>query len=249
VLQLILEIKGKGVRGRRNPGCMNRQLVLRTERIAGIVSTAELVALGWRQDQIRASTRRGELLALERGIYADGPRGRKVRSLSGGEELLALAAAMTRAGPGAVVSHQSAAYLHKIALLGRKNATAVHLTYPPGRGWNGRGNLRLHSASLPAEHVTDVLGLRVTTAARTVVDLARTLPFRAGLVAADSALHQRLATKDELLSVLGSCTRWRGISVAADVVAFADGRSESPLESIARVVSGMAACHRRSCRP
>jgi hypothetical protein len=76
----------------------------------------------------------------------------------------------------------------------------------------------------------------VTTAARTVVDLARTLPFRAGLVAADSALHQRLATKDELLSVLGSCTRWRGISVAADVVAFADGRSESPLESIARVV-------------
>jgi hypothetical protein len=78
--------------------------------------------------------------------------------------------------------------------------------------------------------------MQMTTAARTVVDLARTLPFRAGVIAADSALHQRLATKDELLSVLGLCSQWRGASVAADVIAFADARSESPLESIARVV-------------
>jgi hypothetical protein len=217
-------------------GLMNLRSVPRTGRIAGIVTTAELIAAGWRQDQIRARTQRGDLLPLGRGVYADGPEGRKIRSLAGGDELLALAAATTRAGPGAVVSHQSAAYLHKIALLGRKDPAAVHLTYPPGRGWNGRGGLRLHSASLPAGHVTEVLGLPLTTAARTVVDLARTLPFRAGVVAADSALHQRLATKDELLSVLGTCSRWRGTSVAAGVIAFADSRSESPLESIARVV-------------
>jgi very-short-patch-repair endonuclease len=65
--------------------------------------------------------------------------------------------------------------------------------------------------------------------------LSRTLPFRAGVVAADSALHQRLATTDELLSVLDVCSRWQGTAVAADVIAFADGRSESPFESIARV--------------
>lgn len=175
-------------------------------------------------------------MPLGRGVYAAGPEGRRIRSLAGGEELLALASATTRAGPGAVVSHQSAAYLHKIALLGRNDPAVVHLTYPPGRGWNGRGSLRLHSAALPAHHVTGMLGLRVTTAARTVVDLARTLPFRAGLVAADSALHQRLATSEELLAVLDICTRWRGTSVAAEVIAFADARSESPLESIARVV-------------
>jgi len=175
-------------------------------------------------------------MPLSRGVYANGPEGRKIRGLAGGDELLAVAAATTRAGPGAVVSHQSAAYLHKIALLGPRNPRTVHLTYPAGRGWNGHGSLRLHSATLPTQHVTDFLGLRLTTAARTVVDLARTLPFRAGVVAADSALHQRLATKDELLSVLGTCSRWQGTSVAADVIAFADGRSESPLESIARVV-------------
>jgi hypothetical protein len=96
--------------------------------------------------------------------------------------------------------------------------------------------IRLHAAELPAEHVTDILGLPVTTAARTAIDLARALPFRAGVVAADSALHRRLATKDELQSVLATCSRWRGAATAAGVIGFADGRSESPLESIARVV-------------
>jgi hypothetical protein len=78
--------------------------------------------------------------------------------------------------------------------------------------------------------------MQVTTAARTVVDLGRTLPFRAGVVATDSALHLRQATVEELQSVLAVCCRWRGAAKAADVLGFADWRSESPLESIVRVV-------------
>jgi len=174
-------------------------------------------------------------MALRRGVYANGARGRKLLTFADGEQLLAIAGASALAVRGAVVSHQSAAYLHKIALVGRP-AGAVHLTRPPGAGWRGPTGIRLHCAAMPAEHVTSHLGMPLTTAARTVVDLARTMPFRAGVVAADSALHQRLATKEELLSVLDFCTQWRGTSVAADVIAFADGRSESPLESIARAV-------------
>ena len=151
-----------------------------------------------------------------------------------GEQLLALAGASALGGPDAVVSHQSAAYLQKIALIGRPDG-AIHLTRPPGAGWRGATGIRLHSAAMPPPHVTSYLGMPLTTAARTVVDLSRTLPFRAGVVAADSALHQRLASIDELLSVLDFCTQWRGTSVAADVIAFADGKSESPLESIARI--------------
>jgi len=83
---------------------------------------------------------------------------------------------------------------------------------------------------------SEVVGLPVTTAARTVVDLARTLEFRVGVVAADSALHQRLVTKADLLAEIADCPRWRGIRRAAEVVEFADGLAESPLESIARVV-------------
>ncbi len=76
----------------------------------------------------------------------------------------------------------------------------------------------------------------MTTAARTVVDLARELDFRAGVVAADSALHRKLTAKEELRAVLATCSQWRGIQRAREVVEFADPRAESPLESIARVV-------------
>lgn len=217
-------------------GRMTPLPVPRTGRIAGIVTTAELVVSGWRPHQIRASHLRGELLAVRRGVYADGVRARTLLTLAGGEKLLAIgaAAALAGAGSGAAVSHQSAAHLHKISLLGRADP-AVHLTRPPGADWHPPAGIRLHSAALLPEHVTSYLGVQLTTAARTVIDLARALPFRAGVVAADSALHLRLATRDELLSVLEVCARWRGASVAADVIAFADGRSESPLESIARI--------------
>jgi predicted transcriptional regulator of viral defense system len=216
-------------------GPMTTRRAVRSARIAGIVTTAELVAAGWQVDQIRASTRRGDLMAIRRGVYADGDHARKLLTFRDGEQLLAVGAAAARHGDRAVVSHQSAAYLHKIGLVGRQDS-AVHLTRPPGAGWRGAAGVRQHCAALPAEHVTRHLGLSVTTAARTVVDLARALPFRAGVVAADSALHQRLASRDDLRFVLAVCSRWRGSAVAAEVIAFADARSESPLESIARVV-------------
>jgi hypothetical protein len=186
-------------------GRMPPRSMPRNRRVAGIVTTAELIAAGWRDDQIGAGVKRGDLMAIRRGVYADGARGRKLLTFRDGEQLLAAAGASALAGLGAVVSHQSAAYLHKIALLGRPDP-AVHLTRPPGAGWRGATGIRLHSAALPSQHVTTHLEMSLTTAARTVVDLARTLPFRAGVVAADSALHQRLATKDDLLAVLDSCT-------------------------------------------
>jgi len=95
--------------------------------------------------------------------------------------------------------------------------------------------VRLTEAGLPGSQVTVRYGLRVTTPARTVVDLARVLPFRAGVVTADNALAQRLVTKDELRHVVATCRQWPGVTRAAEVVEFANGLSESALESIARV--------------
>ncbi len=75
----------------------------------------------------------------------------------------------------------------------------------------------------------------VTTAARTVIDLARTLTFAEGVVAADSALRRNLTSKTDLRSVLASYCGRRGVVQASRVVEFADGNAESALESIARV--------------
>lgn len=78
-------------------------------------------------------------------------------------------------------------------------------------------------------------GIKVTTAARTVVDLARTSSFKEGVVVADSALRKKKTTLSELNAVIGGCPRWPGLAQARQVVAFSDGRSESALESISRI--------------
>lgn len=212
---------------------MSTPIMPRTGRIAGIVTTAELTAAGFSDDRIKTLTRHGDLLRVDRGVYADGEHARDLLARAGGQQLLHLAAAAALTEPHAVVSHESAAYLHSIDLLGQQDAAV--LTCPRQRGWHGRAGVRLHTATLPAEQVTTVVGLPVTTPARTVTDLARTLSFRAGLVTADSALHLKLVTKAELTTVLETCCRWPGIRQAAAVIDFADGRAESPLESIARL--------------
>ncbi|MGD0698617.1 MAG: DUF559 domain-containing protein [Trebonia sp.] len=58
----------------------------------------------------------------------------------------------------------------------------------------------------------------------------------AGVVTADSALHQRWTSKTELRRVLASCDGWPGIGNARTVVDFASSSAESVLESCARVV-------------
>jgi hypothetical protein len=204
-------------------------------RVADIMTTAELLAAGWSADQIRIRARRGDLLWLGRGVYAGTVRARELLNMAGGDQLLRIAAAAAVTGPDAVVSHQSAAALQRIDLLG-PTYPQVALTCPPQRGWHTRPGIRLHAATLPAEHVTAEVGMLLTTPARTVIDLARTLDFRGGVVAADSALHRKLTSREELRAVLAACPLRSGVSRAAEVVEFADGLAESPLESVSRVV-------------
>lgn len=209
-------------------------------RLAGIKTAAELRAKGNSAAQIASLTQQGTLVQIRRGVYARGDMAEQVLSSPNGERLLAAAAELLSVGPGAVASHESAAWIHGVELLGAPGghpaASQVTLTRPPGHNRSGRAGVRVHSAQLPAHHVTVEYGMPVTTVARTIVDLARSLEFRAGVVAADSALRQRLVTKADLEKVLTECTRWSGIKTAADVVAFANGLAESVLESLARVV-------------
>ena len=78
-------------------------------------------------------------------------------------------------------------------------------------------------------------GWPTTDLARTVVDLARSLPFEQGVAAADRALALG-ATVLELEAALARAGRLRGAGAARRVVAFADGRSESVGESLSRVL-------------
>jgi len=94
----------------------------------------------------------------------------------------------------------------------------------------------LYAAELPPEHVTKQFKIPVTTVARMVIDLARMSSFMAAVVSADSALHRSKTTKKELGSVLSACGKWPGLIQARRVMSFSDERSESVLESCARVI-------------
>lgn len=221
---------------------MTRRVMPDLSSYGGVVTRGELVGGGISDPRIRALIRQRALEPLARGIYANatrppsGPDGQgQDRRL---DQLRMAVAAQTRLGPAAVVSHQSAAMIHGLDLLGREPPDIVTVTMPPGgtRSRSSRAGKIVHAAALPGRHVTLQHGVRVTSVARTVVDLARALPVRDGVVTADSALHAGQASKRELERVLADCRRWPGLARARQVVAFSDARPESVLESVSRVV-------------
>jgi hypothetical protein len=206
-------------------------------RLAGISTTAELVGSGVTPDRIRQLVGAGQLKRLGRGVYARADLASSVASDRDGDRLLRLAAVLAIVGPRAVASHQDAAILHGLALLDRPKADEFTVTCPRGVTGHrtGRAGLRVHMAWLPDGHLVVRNKVPATSVARTVIDLARTTPFRSGVAAADCALHGGTTSKAELRSVIATCARWPGIDRARRVVDFSDSRSESPFESISRV--------------
>lgn len=189
--------------------------------------------------QLRNFVKAGDLVRLRRGVYATASfagQAEKNDALRHFVQVCAAMHAQYKSRAVSVASHQSAAILHGISLLEAPEKDTVWLTRPPGqyRGDLLRG-VRLHSAALPEDHVTTVLGTRVTAPARTVLDLARSLPYIEGVVAADSALQAGLTTKDELRRMLPFFSGWPGADKGRRVVEFSDRLAESPLESAARV--------------
>ncbi|MEV8212760.1 hypothetical protein [Leifsonia sp. NPDC077715] len=124
-----------------------------------------------------------------------------------------------------VFSRRSAALIHGLPLLGRMPTAIDHLA---------RGD---------TEHeVVENRGLLVTSVARTVAELAGRASLMDGVVAADAALtrgafgeREPLAQRPDLLSAAERIRDPEQRRRARDALAFADGRAESPLESVSRV--------------
>ncbi len=91
---------------------------------------------------------------------------------------------------------------------------------------------------LPHAHVAEVEGLRATSPARTVVDLAMTLPFAEAVVPADWALRSGIG-RERLEQVLQEARPTYRRRRAEAVLRFADGRAESPGESLSRAFMRM----------
>jgi hypothetical protein len=191
-----------------------------------------LLGAGVTDDELRRLRRRGELTPLAAGAYvaATDPRLRRPED----RHALLVAAALPRVAADAVVSHVSAAVLHRLPVWGVP-LERVHTTRPRRSGGLRTGRLHVHTAPLPAEDVVDVDGVAVTSVDRTLLDLARTAAFEQAVVVADAALRRHLATREGLRAALERTTRWPGAPRARRVVGFADPGADGVGESRSRV--------------
>jgi hypothetical protein len=184
-------------------------------------------ACGWTDPALARAVRAKRLHRVRRGWFAASEQS------PGDSRVTALAA--SRACTGSVISHASAAAWHGLPLLRPPDRPAV--TVPPRRTGDLAG-AHLHRATLDAVDLVEVDGVLVTSVARTLIDLARAGATAAAVVPIDAALQRRMTTLAELDDVLQRCWNWPGIRRAVRAVSLADGRAESVLESISRLVLG-----------
>ena len=191
--------------------------------------TRELLADGYSYDELARRTRSGEIQHVRRGVYDCA----EATVLDAAFEHVRLARATVRiAAPTAVVSHLSAAVLHGLPVL-TTSLARVQLTRADISGGKNRGGIHLYATPLASDEVAVVDGIRVTSLARTIVDVARTLPFEQAVLTGDAAVRRGLATA-ALEACLERSVRRPGMASARRVVRFLDPLSESPGESLSR---------------
>ena len=158
----------------------------------GVITASQLAAAGMSRNMVSRRLVDGRLRRLHRGVYAWGHDHLR------GEGLLL--AAVLACGRGAVLSHRSAA--DRWGLLPSAQAL-IDVTVEASGGRSRREGIDLHVVGrLDAREVTTHDGLPITTAARTVVDIAATCPPRQAERALEQAYVQRLLAPGSLEDAL-----------------------------------------------
>jgi very-short-patch-repair endonuclease len=200
---------------RAQSAAINAQLAQLAARQHGVLSRLQLLEAGVAAGAIKYRVSTGRLYPLHRGVYAVG-----YRSAS---PLTRAMAGVLVCGPGAALSHRSAAALWDIGL---SWPGVVEVTAHADRYHRG---VTVHrSSALAPPHVTTHLGIPVTTVARTLVDLADVLDDRALARALNEAQITRRVRLDELAALL---PHLRGRRAATRLRPFVE-RSAAPTRSV-----------------
>ncbi len=184
-----------------------------TARQHGVVTYRQLVEAGLSPSAIDRRVRSGRLGVLHRGVYLALPFPLpRTRAM----------AAVLASGPGAVLSHLSAAALWGLRPSPGKEDAEPSDVLVPGSG-RRRPGIRVHRvARLPARERTVLDGVPITTPARTLVDVAALLGARELEAAVARAERDGLVTREELAALVDRGRRRAG-SVALRAVLDAQG--------------------------
>lgn len=146
----------------------------------GLFSVSQARSVGASHPQLQRALSSGTLRRVRRGVYAI-----KGTAPSRWEEMIAAALV---AGPGAVVSHQSAAAVHRFEYA---SPGPVELTLAAKQYARPAGTIVHRSANLTPDDVVMKRGILVTSACRTLVDLAARLGPELTEKTVDEGLIQR----------------------------------------------------------
>jgi hypothetical protein len=158
------------------------------ERQWGVVTRAQLEDSGLGRAAISRWTQAQRLHRVHPAVYAVGHRGLSIEGR--------LAAALFYAGPGAALSHLTAAWWWQLL---PRLPTVIHVS--ASRRLRSRGGVRLH---LPRRvERTWHRRMAVTPVARTLLDITALVPFDQLRRAVAEAEYRRLIDLDSLPAVLG----------------------------------------------
>ena len=157
----------------------------------GLFSVAQASEIGVNNDQLLRAESSGALRRVRRGVYAMAGI-----APSPWEQIVAGALA---AGPEAVVSHASAAAVHRFeyGALGK-----VELTLPRQGRFRPPGVTVHRSTDLAAEDIVERNGVLITSAPRTLVDIAGRLGLAITEKLVDEGLIERRWTVEQLQDCL-----------------------------------------------
>jgi predicted transcriptional regulator of viral defense system len=187
---------------------VNRRIALLAQSQHGVVSLGQLRSLGVGHRAVEGRLRSGRLHQVHRGVYAVG---HPLLSSEG-----RWTAAVLACGPGAVLSHRTAAAHWGL----RPAATAtVEMTVPTTNGRRRRRGIVIHrSRSLGPSEVTIHQGIPVTTPARALLDTAELVPRHQLERAVERAETLRIFDLTALRRVITENPTRRGSRLLAEVL-------------------------------
>ncbi|WBU36807.1 hypothetical protein [Homoserinibacter sp. YIM 151385] len=177
----------------------------------------------------------GRIVRVAVGAYLDADTWSSLDS--DGRFRCRIAAEVARRPDDQPVTHLSAAAMWRLPIIGPW-PDRVETTIPNDSSARSRTGLIRHRGS-PVRHGQRIDGIRASGLARTIVDVAATRPLDVSLAMADAALAGRTATGRsvdlaDLERARDEAGHVRGASRIDRMLELADGRAESPGESLSR---------------
>jgi Protein of unknown function (DUF559) len=189
------------------------------EANAGLATTQQLLAVMSRK-MLASHVRAGALFRVWHGVYSLSPPDTSAR----------LAGLDLVAREPLVACMNTAAQLHGFST---ERDEKIHVL-DPGVRMRPMAGLMVHQrVGAPLKRVD---GRLATAPAWTAVEVARTLRRPRALAVLDAALHCGACTGDDINAAIKEQAGRRGIVKVRDLIAHADGRAESAMESEARLV-------------